>query len=191
MRRIIATLLGVTVVGFVTADPIRVAAAADPVRVAGTNVQFTVTKLGFADVVGHFREFNADIRYDALHPEQSSVRWRVRVASVETGEPNRDQTLQGPDYFAAAQHPELTFESRTVRADGNRRLSVTGDISIRGITKSVTVPVTITEQNGRRTFVTDFEVDRYDFDVRGGSVASRLIGRTVRVHLAGTEGAAQ
>ena len=38
--------------------------AADPVRIAGTNVQFTVTKLGFADVTGHFREFNADITFD-------------------------------------------------------------------------------------------------------------------------------
>ena len=182
MRTLLASLLSVTAAASL---------AADPIRITGTNVTFTVTKLGFADVVGHFRGFNADIRYDSSHPEQSSVRWRVRVASVETGERDRDQTLQGSDYFAAAQHPELTFDSRTVRADGDRRLSVTGDISIRGITKSITVPVTITERNGRRTFVTDFEVDRYDFDVRGGSVASRLIGRTVRVHLAATEGGAQ
>ena len=181
MRAITTFLLSITVVASL---------AADPVRINGTNVQFTVTKLGFADVVGHFREFNADIQYDVSHPEQSSVRWRVRVASVETGERNRDETIQGSEYFAAAHHPELTFVSRAVRAEGDRRLSVTGDISIRGITKSVTVPVIITEQNGRRLFVTDFEVDRYDFDVRGGSVASRLIGRTVRVRLA-AEGAAQ
>jgi len=179
------------VYGFLLSLSVITSVGADPIRVAGTNVQFTVTKLGFADVVGHFREFNADITYDPVHREQSVVRWRVRVASVDTGERDRDQTIQGPQYFAAAQHPELTFESRTVRADGDRRLSVTGDLSIRGITKSVTVPVTIMEQNGRRIFVTDFEVDRYDFDVRGGSVASRLIGRTVRVRLAATEGAAQ
>ena len=182
MRTLLAFLLSVTAAASL---------AADPIRITGTNVSFTVTKLGFADVTGHFREFNADIQYDPSHPERSSVRWRVRVASVDTGERDRDQTIQGPQYFATAQHPELTFESRAVRADGDRRLSVTGDISIRGITKSITVPVTIAEQNGRRTFVTDFEVDRYDFDVRGGSVSSRLIGRTVRVHLAAAEGAAQ
>ena len=179
------------VLGFLLSVSIVTSIGADPVRVAGTNVQFTVTKLGFADVVGRFHEFNADIKYDGEHPERSVVRWRVKVASVETGERNRDETIQGADYFAAAQHPELTFESRTVRATGDRRLSVTGDISIRGITKTITVPVVINADNGRRTFVTDFELDRYDFNVRGGSVASRLIGRTVRVHLAATEGAAQ
>ena len=182
MRAVYGLLLSLSVITSV---------AADPIRITGTNVQFTVTKLGFSDVVGHFREFNADIRYDPSQPERSSVRWRVRVASVETGERDRDRTIQGPQYFAAAQHPELTFESRAVRADGDHRLSVTGEITIRGITKSITVPVTIAEQNGRRTFVTDFEIDRYDFDVRGGSVSSRLIGRTVRVHLVAAEGAAQ
>lgn len=165
--------------------------AADPARISGTDVRFTVTKLGFADVVGHFREFNADIRYDPSRPEQGSVRWRVRVASVDTGERDRDRSIQSPDYFAAAQYPELTFESRAVRQAGDRRLSVTGDISIRGVTKSITVPVAISEEHGRRTFVTDFELDRYDFSVRGGRVMGNLIGRTVRVHLAATEGAAQ
>jgi polyisoprenoid-binding protein YceI len=165
--------------------------AADPARVVGTDVRFTVTKLGFSDVTGHFREFNADIRYDPTRPEQSVVRWRVRVASVETGERDRDRAIQSPDYFAAAQHPQLTFDSRTVRKAGDDRLNVTGDITIRGVTKSVTVPIVITEQNGRRTFVSDFELDRYDFGVRGGSVMSRLIGRTVRVHLSATEGAVQ
>ena len=181
MRTLLAALLSVATVVH----------AADPARITGTDVTFTVTKLGFADVVGHFREFNADIRYDPARPEQSSVRWRVRVASVETGERDRDRTIQNPDYFAAAQFPELTFNSRDVRVEGDRRLRVTGDIAIRGITRSITVPVVITEQNGRRTFVSDFEIDRYDFNVRGGSVASRLIGRTVRIHLAAIEGAAQ
>ena len=182
MRSIAAFVLSITTAGL---------AVADPIRLTGTNVQFTVTKLGFADVTGHFREFNADIQYDPSRLEQSVVRWRVRVGSVETGERDRDQAIQSQDYFAAAQFPELTFESREVRSAGDRRLNVTGDISIRGVTRSITVPVVIREDNGRRTFVTDFELDRYDFNVRGGSVMSRLIGRTVRVHLAATEGAAQ
>lgn len=165
--------------------------AADPVRITGTNVHFTVTKLGFADVTGHFRDFNADIRYDASQPERSTVQWRVRVSSVDTGERDRDRAIQSADYFAAAQFPELTFSSRAVRVIGDGRLEVTGDIHIRGVIKAITVPVVITDQNGRRTFVSDFEVDRYDFNVRGGSVMSRLIGRTVRVHLAASEGAAQ
>ena len=165
--------------------------AADPVRITGTDVRFTVTKLGFSNVSGHFRDFNADIKYDPARAEDSHVRWRVRVASVDTGEADRDRTIQGADYFAAAQYPDLTFESRSVQAVGDDRLSVTGDLTIRGITKSITVPVVIARHNGRRIFATDFELDRYDFNIRGGPVASRLIGRTVRIHLSATEGAAQ
>ena len=164
------------------------AVGADPVQITGTTVTFTVTKLGFSDVTGYFRQFNADIRYDPAQPERSVVGWRVRVASVETGERDRDSALQSGDYFAAAQHPELTFTSRSVRAAAANRLEVTGDISIRGVTKTITIPVTISEERGRRRFVSDFEIDRHDFNVRGGSVMSRLIGRTVRVHLAAVEG---
>jgi polyisoprenoid-binding protein YceI len=182
MRGIAASLLSIAVVVPVTADP---------ARVVGTDVRFTVTKLGFADVIGRFHDFNADITYDPAHPERSVVRWRVRVASVDTGERDRDRSIQNQDYFAAAQYPELTFTSRDVRSTGTAHLSVTGDLSIRGVTRSVTVPVVVTEQNGRRTFVTDFELDRYDFNVRGGPMVSRLIGRTVRVHLAAMEGAGQ
>jgi polyisoprenoid-binding protein YceI len=162
--------------------------AADPIRVAGTDVRFTVTKLGYEDVVGHFREFNADIRYDAANPERSVVQWRVRIASVETGATNRDRSLQMPEYFDAARYPEMTFMSRSVRRISDDALQVTGDLTIRGITKQITIPVRASTQQGRRTFVTDFTLDRYDYDVRGGSVMGRLIGRTVRVHLAAVEG---
>jgi polyisoprenoid-binding protein YceI len=181
MRILAAFLLSVSVV----------VRAADPVRINGTNVHFTVTKLGFANVTGHFRDFNADIRYDPSQPERSTVQWRVRVASVDTGERDRDRAIQSADYFSAAQFPELTFMSRDVRGEGNTRLHVTGDISIRGVTRTITVPVIVSELNGRRSFVTDFELDRYDFNVRGGSVMSRLIGRTVLVHLSAIEGAGQ
>jgi hypothetical protein len=61
-------------------------------------------------------------------------------------------------------------------------------MSIRGVTKRIVVPVRVIEQAGRRTFVTDFELDRYDFNVRGGSVMGRLIGRTVRIHVTAVEG---
>jgi len=157
----------------------------DPAR---SEVRFTVTKLGYSDVTGVFRVFNVDLRYDHERPEHSAVNWRVRVASVETGERDRDRSLQSPDYFHTARYPELSFESRAVRRVDDGRLDVTGDLTIRNITKRMTVPVRVTEQQGRRAFVTDFTIDRYDYDVRGGSVMGRLIGRTVRVHLVAIEG---
>ncbi len=184
MRRILLVLLAAGAAGLTQPA----AAALDPVR---SEVRFTVTKLGFADVSGRFREFSGELHYDPSRPENSSVRWRVAVASVETGERTRDRSLQNEEYFLATRYPDLSFSSRDVRRGENGALEVSGDISIRGVTKRINVPVRVIEQSGRRLFVTDFELDRYDFGVRGGTVMGRLIGRTVRVHLAAVEGGAQ
>lgn len=154
------------------------AATLDPAR---SYVGFTVTKLGFEDVTGTFKDFDVDLRYDPERPDRSSVRWRVRVASVKTDASNRDRSLQSVEYFDAARHPELTFESRHVRPLEDGRFEVDGDMTIRGQTRPLTIVVQRTADGGG--FETRFELDRYDFGVAGGRVMGRLIGRTVRVHL--------
>jgi len=160
-------------------DPGRVNAwALDPGR---SRVGFTVTKLGFSDVEGEFTDFSGDVSYDAVRPEHSSIRWRVGVASVKTDAANRDRALQLPEYFDAVRHPYLTFASRRVKALDATRLEVEGDITIRGRTRPLTIVAVGDAKSGE--FETRFEIDRYDFDVAGGSVMGRLIGRTVRVHL--------
>ena len=148
----------------------------DPVR---SMVQFTVTKLGFADVPGVFTDFSGSVRYDAARPENSSVEWSVRVASVATDAANRDATLQAPEYFDARRHPELTFRSLRVRSLGDERLEVDGEITIKGITR----PQRIVATPVHGGFETRFELDRFDFQIVGGTVMRRLIGRTVRIHL--------
>lgn len=142
-------------------------------------VQFTVTKLGFDDVTGTFRDFSGTVRYDSANPAGSSVEWRVKVGSVETDASNRDRSLQSAEYFDAANHPEMTFRSERVRSLGNGRLQVEGPIMIKGRTRPLSIVVEPVEGG----FETRFEVNRYDFDIVGGSVMGRLIGRTVRVRL--------
>lgn len=152
----------------------------DPAR---SEVRFTVTKLGFSDVSGTFRESAGEIRYDAANPGASAIRWRVRVASVLTDAPNRDASLQQPEYFDAKRHPELIFESRRVSARADGVLAVTGDLTMRGTTRSITIEAKVRRGLTGPVFETDFEVDRYDYGIAGGTVMGRLIGRTVRVHV--------
>ncbi|HXT68868.1 MAG TPA: YceI family protein [Vicinamibacterales bacterium] len=151
----------------------------DPAR---SEVRFTVTKLGFSDVTGLFHDSEGSIYYDEDRPEVSRVQWRVRVASVKTDASTRDSTLQQPEYFDAAHHPYLEFASRSVRELNDGRLEVAGQITMRGVTRPLTLAVRIQTGSAPR-FETDFTVDRYDFGITGGSVMGRLIGRTVRVHL--------
>lgn len=142
-------------------------------------VEFTVTKLGFADVPGRFTDFGGTVRYDPARPGNSSVEWRVRVASVATDAANRDRTLQAPEYFDARRHPELAFRSVRARSLGDGRLEVDGDLTIKGITRPQRIVATPVDGG----FQTTFELDRFDFEIVGGTVMRRLIGRTVRVRL--------
>jgi polyisoprenoid-binding protein YceI len=148
----------------------------DPAR---SVVQFTVTKLGFEDVTGTFRDFAGVVRYDGANPSDSSVEWTVRVGSVRTDATNRDRSLQSAEYFDAARHPEMTFRSERVRTLSDGRLQVEGPITIKGRSRPLSI-VVVPNQGG---FETHFELNRYDFDIVGGSVMGRLIGRTVRVRL--------
>ena len=158
------------------------ALAIDPAR---SVAQFTVTKVGFAEVTGRFTRMEGEVRWDPAAPEAGFVRWRVEVASVVT-EPaatNRDRTLQAPEYFDAARHPWLVFESTRVRAGAPGTFEVAGNLTLRGTTRPITVTV---RQSGSRTapiFQTAFEVDRYDYGIVGGRIMSRLIGRNVRLYM--------
>lgn len=145
--------------------------------------QFTVSKLGFAEVTGRFTRMEGEVRWNPAAPGTGFVRWRVEVASVVTGATNRDRTLQEPEYFDAARHPWLTFESTRVRPAGPGRLEVAGNLTLRGTTRPITVTVRHSGSAAAPVFETTFEVDRYDYGIVGGRYFSRLIGRTVRIDL--------
>jgi polyisoprenoid-binding protein YceI len=145
--------------------------------------QFSITKLGYADVVGRFTRMEGQLRWVPEAPESSFVRWRVEVSSVKTDAANRDRSIQGPDYFDAARYPYLTFESSQVRAIDPGTLEITGTLTIRGVARQHTVRVRHNRSATAPVFETDFTINRYDFGITGGSVMGRLIGRTVRIHL--------
>jgi polyisoprenoid-binding protein YceI len=154
--------------------------AIDPAR---SIAQFTITKLGYEDVTGTFKESYGEVRWLPSEPAASSVRWRVKVASVVTGATNRDKTLQSEEYFNASRHPELIFESTRVRAIDARSLEVTGNLTMRGVTRPITITVRHNGEHAAPIFETDFEVNRHDYGIVGGSIMGRLIGRTARIHL--------
>jgi polyisoprenoid-binding protein YceI len=145
--------------------------------------QFTVTKLGYSDVVGRFTVMSGEVRWYEPEPESGSVHWRVSVASVVTDAARRDRTLLDAEYFDARNHPELIFESTRVQRSAAGSLRVTGNLTMRGRTRSITIAVRHAGPASAPVFETDFAVDRYDFGIAGGRVMGRLIGRTVRIHL--------
>jgi polyisoprenoid-binding protein YceI len=105
----------------------------------------THTRLGFSarhamvtKVRGQFDEFEGTAHVDTVNPANSSVKVLIQAASVTTGNEQRDGHLRTPDFFDVENYPEITFVSTHVERDGDE-WDITGDLTINGVTKPVTI----------------------------------------------------
>lgn len=112
---------------------------ADP---ASTRASFTVTHLMVSTVGGQFGKVAATVNIDDRDITQSTVEATIDAASITTNNPRRDTHLKSEDFFDVANHPTLTFKSKKVEQVGDGKLKVTGDLTMRGVTKEVVLDVT-------------------------------------------------
>jgi polyisoprenoid-binding protein YceI len=160
-----------------------------PIDRRHSRVSFAVTKWGFAEVEGRFLDFSGVIAYNATRPEASHIEWTVRIATVDTGEVKRDQALQDAEYFDAAHYPLMQFVSERVQRSGANELDVAGTLTIKGVSKPLTVRVTyggrhtVPSEGTFDTFKTSFTINRYDFGIVGGRVLGPAISTDVKVTL--------
>jgi polyisoprenoid-binding protein YceI len=110
---------------------------ADP---AHSSVNFTIRHF-FTNVPGRFKTFTATLTVDRDNLEKSSVEASIDIASVKTEEPDRDAHLQKPEFFDAAKFPQMTFKSKSWKKTGDDTFDVTGDLTIKGVTKEVVLKV--------------------------------------------------
>jgi polyisoprenoid-binding protein YceI len=144
-------------------------------------VAFTVVKHGTERVDGRFRAFQGTVTYDEANPARSSIEWRVKIASIETGERPRDATLQNEEFFHAARYPEMTYAARGVERLPNGNFRFKGTLTIRGQSKPLTIDATMIRCGADGpVFSAKFDLDRFDFGVSGRRV---LISRNVNVRL--------
>lgn len=101
------------------------------------HVAFSVDHLGFSTVHGQFRSFDAEIDFDPGRVEATRVSFTIDAASVDTFWEARDKHLLTKDFFDAEAHPKITFVSTAVRPTGPESAEVTGDLTIRGVTKPI------------------------------------------------------
>ena len=113
--------------------------AIDP---AHTHVEFAVRHLMITTVKGRFTDVSGAVRMHDDDITKSDVDIRIAAASIDTREPQRDAHLKSPDFFDVDTYPEITFRSRRVSdVDGNE-FKLTGDLTIHGVTREVTLNVT-------------------------------------------------
>lgn len=110
----------------------------DPVH---TTVGFSVRHLMITNVRGVFEKVEGTVRYDPQHPGDAQIEISIPVASIQTREPQRDAHLRSPDFFDAEAHPAMTFRSTRVRPGAASPLEITGELTLRGTTREVTLHV--------------------------------------------------
>jgi len=145
-----------------------------------TRVLFRVRHMGVAFVTGQFKEFSGGFVLDTVNPGNSSAQITIQTASVDTENERRDADLRSPNFFAADSFPQITFRStRVERGPEPGTYRLTGDLTMRGITRPITLDVetvgmrTITGQQGRQIvagFLLTGRLNRFDYGLRWNSL---------------------
>ena len=132
-----------------------------------SRVDFEVSYLA-GTFKGEFHEIGAELTVDA---NRASLEGTAKVASVDVKDENLSAHLQSPDFFDAERHPELRFAAHDIRLDGDGKVSVDGELTIKGVTKPVAVTGTVTAPiadpygNHRIGLNLTTKIDRTDFGV--------------------------
>ena len=108
-----------------------------------TNVSFSWNHLGLSKQTGRIIDVEATLLHDPEKPEESTLEVVMKPASMMTGVADLDRQLKGADYFDAGRHPTITFKSTGIKKTGEKSGEVVGDLTILGITKPVTLDVTL------------------------------------------------
>jgi polyisoprenoid-binding protein YceI len=141
---------------------------------AHSRIGFSIRHLEINWVDGRFKDFAGTIRFDGSDITKSSVDFSAKVESIDTGVAPRDQHLRTADFFDVAKHPEMTFKSTRVERKGKDRGVLHGDFTLKGVTKQIAIPFTLTgaikDPWGNTRFGVDARatIDRRDFGITYG-----------------------
>jgi polyisoprenoid-binding protein YceI len=120
---------------------------------------------------GFFERWDADLQVDRDNLENSALTITIETASINTRITRRDDHLRSADFLDAPNHPQIKFVSTKIVKVDDKNLTITGDLTLRGVTKSLSVPVTVVflrEGDGR--FKGDFQINRKDFGIKYNSM---------------------
>lgn len=158
---------------------------------AHSEVAFVARHLVFSKVRGRFERFNAVVTIGS-GPEDSGVEATIEAASITTGSAQRDEHLRSGDFLDVASFPALRFRSTAVERTGQTSLLVHGDLTIRDVTRPVTLSVayegagTDPWGNARAAFTATTEIDREDFGITWNQALETggvLVGKKVTIEL--------
>ena len=135
-----------------------------------SEVGFTIRHM-VSNVRGRFNDFAGTVDMDPKAPQKGSVEFSVKTTSIDTGNANRDKHLRTAEFFDVEKYPEITFKSDSVKPAGKDKYNVTGTLTMHGVSKKVTLPVTFNGEgkdpwgNTRAGFETATKLDRKEYGI--------------------------
>ena len=108
---------------------------------AHSEINFSVRHMMISNVRGRFESFTGEVNFDEENPANTKVEVQIDANSIDTREPNRNNHLRSQDFLYAEKYPYLTFRSKRVEVTGKNRARLVGDLTVRDITREVTLDV--------------------------------------------------
>jgi polyisoprenoid-binding protein YceI len=127
------------------------------------------------DASGVFKDFSGTVIFDENNLGSSSMKLKIKVESINTGNGIQNKHAKSDEWFDAAKHPYINFESTKIEKTDSGYKAV-GKLEIRGVKKDVTIPFTFVKKGSKGTFVAKFSVDRTDYGVgkKGNDVSETI-----------------
>jgi polyisoprenoid-binding protein YceI len=135
-----------------------------------SEISFTSRQMG-VPVDGKFGQWTAQLAFDPKKPEAGSVAFTIQTGSASFGAAETDAEVPKAAWFNVAKFPQASFKSSAIKLVGPGKLSVTGQLSIKGSSQTVVVPVTLSQAAGLTTATGAFAIKRLDFKIGEGEWA--------------------
>jgi len=163
---------------------------------AHSKVQFSVTHMVISDVTGNFKNFDAYLETNGEDFENAKVDFWADVNTINTENEGRDKHLKSDDFFNAEKFPKIIFKGTSMKKVGEGKYQLTGDFTMRDVTKQITLDVTyrgmVKDQRGgtKAGFKVTGEVNRFDYGLKwnglvetGGLVVGKTVSLVIDIEL--------
>lgn len=134
---------------------------------AQSDISFVSKQMG-VPVEGKFKKFEADLNFDPKKPDTSKIAFAVDLSSVDIGNSETEKELTKSGWFDSLKIPQAKFTSTSIKSVGGGKFEVAGKLAIKGNTRDVTAPISLTQAGGVTTARGEFTVKRLEFKIGDG-----------------------
>ena len=150
------------------------------VNPTASTISFTYKQMG-SRVYGTFHKFVGTLDFDTSQPETAHARLTIELDSIDAGSDDANTELQKPAWFDTASYPQAVFDSTQFKDLGNNRYQITGNLTLRGLTREVRVPVLLKAENAVGIFDGELVLKRNDFKMGEGEWADSVVSNEINI----------